>query len=635
MKAVIAHLLLLSVLSASTPLLAMDWLKETPVLQAKLQSGELPPVAQRVPDDVQVVQLREDQSPGEHGGQLRLLMGKQKDIRQMVIYGYARLVGYTPELEIKPDLLKQIDVVEGRIFTLHLRKGHKWSDGHPFTSEDFRYYWEDIANNPELSKSGPPRTLVIEGELPRVEFPDAHTVRYSWKAPNPYFLTALAGAVPLYIYKPAHYLRQFHPRYQDAEVLAQRIKEDGKRTWMGVHFNRDRPYKATNPDLPTLQPWINVTPPPAERFIFERNPYYHRVDQNGRQLPYIDSVAIGIGSSGLVPAKTGAGDSDLQARYLRMDSYTFLKTTAKRNDFDVRLWQTAKGAHLALYPDLNTNDPVYRELLRDVRFRRAMSLAIHRYEINQVVYFRLVQESNNTVLVESPLYKPEYQNDWIQYDIAHANRLLDELGLLERDDRGVRLMADGRPLEIVVQTAGESTEQTDVLELIHDSWLKAGIKLYSIPSTREVFRNRIFSGDAIMSIWTGLENAIPTAESSPMELAPTSKYQYQWPQWGAHYESGGTSGEKPDMPAALELLDLIDQWTHAATHDKRVEVWHRMLEINREQMFTIGIVNHVPHPVVVSDFLHNVPDTGFYDLSPGAYFGIYKPDTFWFDEARR
>ena len=343
MKAFITHLLLLSALSASTPLLAMDWLKETPMLQAKVESGELPPVAQRVPDDAKVVQLRKDQSPGEHGGQLRLLMGKQKDIRQMVIYGYARLVGYTPDLEIKPDLLKQIDVVEGRIFTLHLRKGHKWSDGHPFTSEDFRYYWEDIANNPELSKSGPPQSLVIDGELPQVEFPDAHTVRYSWQAPNPYFLTALAGAAPLYIYKPSHYLRQFHPRYQDAEVIAQRVEEEGKRNWMGVHFNRDRPYKATNPDLPTLQPWVNVTSPPAERFIFERNPYYYRVDQNGRQLPYIDSVAIGIGSSGLVPAKTGAGESDLQARYLRMDNYTFLKTTAKRNDFDVRLWQTAKG----------------------------------------------------------------------------------------------------------------------------------------------------------------------------------------------------------------------------------------------------------------------------------------------------
>jgi len=635
MKRFIGHFLLLLTLCSSGSLFAEDWLKETPSLLAKVQSGELPGVAQRVPEDLQLVKLQADQSRGEHGGQMRLLMGKQKDIRQMVIYGYARLIGYTPELELKADLLKSVDVVEGRIFTLHLRKGHKWSDGHPFTSEDFRYYWEDIANNPELAKSGPPRALLVDGKLPQVEYPDAHTVRYSWHAPNPYFLVALADASPLYIYKPAHYLRQFHARYQNAEVLEKMVADEGKRNWMGVHVNRDRPYKATNPELPTLQPWMINTFPPSQRFIFERNPYYHRVDENGRQLPYIDSVVIGIASSGLIPAKTGAGESDLQARYLRMDNYTFLKSTAKRNNFDVRLWQTAKGAHLALYPDLNTNDAGYRELMRDVRFRRALSLAINRYEINQVVYFRLVQESNNTVLAESPLYKPEYQNDWIDYDIAQASRLLDELGLRQRDSRGVRLMADGRPLEIVVQTAGESTEQTDVLELIHDSWLKAGIKLYSIPSTREVFRNRIFSGDAIMSIWTGLENAIPTAENSPMALAPTSKYQYQWPQWGAWYESGGTSGEEPDLPAARELLALSNEWSLADTHEKRVQIWHRMLEINRDQMFTIGIVNHVPHPVVVSNYLNNVPQTGFYDISPGAYFGIYKPDTFWFDEARR
>ena len=89
-------------------------------------------------------------------------------------------------------------------------------------------------------------------------------------------------------------------------------------------MQKDRPYKATNPDLPSLQPWVNTTHPPSERFIFERNPYYHRIDENGRQLPYIDSIAVNIASSKLVPAKTGADESDLQARYLRMDNYTFL-----------------------------------------------------------------------------------------------------------------------------------------------------------------------------------------------------------------------------------------------------------------------------------------------------------------------
>ncbi len=610
-------------------------LQETPLFAQLVEVGLLPPVSERVPEQLQIVRLDGDKSAGEHGGQLRLLMGKQKDIRQITIYGYARLVGYTPDLELKADILESYEVFENRIFTLRLRRGHKWSDGHPFTSEDFRYYWEDIANNPELSIGGPPKILIIDGESPVVEYLDKYTVRYSWSKPNPYFLTALAGALPLYIYKPAHYLRQFHARYQNQETLAKWMAKFNKRSWQSVHFNRDRPYKATNPELPSLQPWVNQTKPPSERFIFKRNPYYHRVDENGRQLPYIDTIVVNIASSKLVPAKTGADESDLQARYLRMDNYTFLKIASKRSKFDVRLWQTAKGAHMALYPNLNTNDIVYRRLMQDVRFRFALSHAIHRYEINQVVYFGLVQESNNTVLPQGPLFKPDYKTKGIEFDLARANRILDELGLNQRDDRGIRLLSDGRPLEILVQTAGESTEQTDVLELIHDSWLQAGIKLYSIPSTREVFRNRIFSGDAIMSIWSGLANALPGADSSPMDLAPTSKYQYQWPKWGSYYESGGKSGEAPEIPAVRQLVELNDRWTEAGSREERESIWHQMLAINRDQMFTIGIVNSVPHPVVVSEYLHNVPIKGFYDISPGAYFGIYKPDTFWFDEVRR
>ncbi|MFT7556823.1 MAG: peptide/nickel transport system substrate-binding protein, partial [Planctomycetota bacterium] len=426
-------------------------LVETPSLAERVAAGKLPPVGERLPQQMKIVPLTGDQQNGEHGGQLRMLMAKQKDIRQIIIYGYARLIGYDRDLNLQADLLESYSVFENRVFTLHLRKGHKWSDGHPFTSEDFRYYWEDDANNPELSKGGPPKELRIDGELPKVEFPDAYTVRYSWSSPNPYFLPALAGPRPLYIYKPAHYLRQFHARYQSSETIDALIEKYDKRNWMGVHIDRDRPYKATNPDLPSLQPWVNSTYPPADRFIFDRNAFYHRVDSNGRQLPYIDQIVVNTASGKLIPAKTGANETDLQARYLRMDNYTFLRAAAKQHGFDVRLWQTSKGAHIALYPNLNTQDLSYRALLQDVRFRHALSHSINRHEINQVVYFGLVSESNNTVLKESPLYKKKYQTDSIEFDLAKANRLLDELGLNKRDDRGVRLMADGRPLEILVQ----------------------------------------------------------------------------------------------------------------------------------------------------------------------------------------
>ena len=614
--------------NASTPI-------ETEFLADKVASGQLPSVLNRLPAQPKIVSFEGEFKPGKHGGQLRLLMGKQKDIRQITIYGYSRLVGYTPDLVLEADILESVDIEEGRIFTLHLRKGHKWSDGHPFTSEDFRYYWEDIANNSEISKGGPNKRLLIDGESPKVEFIDELTVRYSWSQPNPFFLPALAGPSPLYIYKPAHYLRQFHQRYQTKEQLAALVEKYKSRNWVGVHVNRDRPYKATNPDLPTLQPWVNTTFPPSERFVFERNPFYYRQDSNGRQLPYIDSIVINIASGKLIPAKTGADESDLQARYLRMDNYTFLKQAEKRSHFKVRLWSTAKGANTALYPNLNNKDPVMGSLLQDVRFRKALSLAIHRHEINQVVYFGMALEGNNTVLPASPLYKPEYQTSSAVFDLEQANQLLDELGLVKRDDRGVRLLSDGRPLEILIQTAGESTEDTDILELVHDSWLKAGIKLYTIPSTREVFRNRIFSGDAMMSIWSGMANGLPNANSNPAPLAPTSRYQYQWPQWGQYYQTGGKGGLKPEMKEITQLMKLNNDWRMATEKSEREVIWHKMLEIHRQQIFSIGIIAGVKHPVVVNNSLHNVPLNGFYDIEPGAYFGIYKPDTFWFSEDRR
>jgi peptide/nickel transport system substrate-binding protein len=606
-------------------------LTEVPSLTDAVRTGQLPPIQQRVPETPAMVSYQATgKTPGRHGGELRLLMGKARDIRMMVVYGYARLIAYDERFELFADLLERYEVEDNRVFTFYLRPGHRWSDGHPFTTEDYRYYWEDVANNKDLSPFGPTRALLVDGKPPKVEIINETTVRFRWNKPNPFFLPALAGPRPLFIYLPAHYLKQFHARYTKAADLKQKVAQAGTRNWAGLHHRLARMYKFDNPDLPTLHPWVNTTRPPSERFIFKRNPYYHRVDSNGKQLPYIDRVIINISSSSLVPAKTGAGDSDLQARYLRLDNYTFLKAGEQRNDYSVRLWRTAKGSQMALYPNLNTNDLVWRELLHEVRFRRALSLAIHRHEINQVIYFGLVLESNNTVLPESSLFRPEFQQSWTEFDLKRANALLDELGLTHYDDRGIRLLPDGRPLEIIVQTAGESTEETDVLELIHDSWMQAGIKLYTRPSQREVFRNRTFSGDTIMAVWAGLSNGIATADMSPEELAPTSQQQLQWPKWGQYIETRGRSGQSPTISSVEQLSRLNEQWRIADTREERKRIWHAMLKTHADQQFTIGTVYGVRQPVVINNRLRNVPEEGIYNWEPGSYFGIYRPDTFWF-----
>lgn len=627
--AVLASLLVILAFSAT----AAPRLIETPSLVKAVSSGKLPAVAQRIPGTPWIVDLKKQGGElGRHGGSLRMLMGRQKDIRMITAYGYARLVGYDADLKIVPDILERIDVVDHRIFTLHLRKGHKWSDGHPFTTEDFRYFWEDIANNDKLSPFGPPKVMVVDGEKPRFEIIDETTVRYSWTNPNPYFLPRLAGSSPLYIYRPAHYLKQFHGSHVERKKLKRRARKSRARNWATLHTRKDHQYRFDNPDLPTLQPWMNTTPRPARRFVFKRNPFYHRIDTAGRQLPYLDQLTVVIASGKLVPTKTGVGESDLQGRHIRFDNFTFLKEGAKQHGYYVRLWRTARGSKVALYPNLNAEDPVWRGLLQDVRFRHALSLAIDRHEINQVVFFGLAREGANTVLRESPLFKREYLDAWSKFDPAQANRLLDEIGLTKRNDRGLRLLPDGRPIEIIIDTSGESTLETDVLELIHDTWLKVGIKLHARPSQREVFRNRVFAGLAIMSVWAGLENGMPRPDMSPGELAPTYQHQLQWPKWGLNFDTSGKAGEKPTLPEARELVALNNAWRSSKTSAERERIWHRMLRIHADRTFTIGVVAGVLQPIVINRRLRNIPVEGMYNWDPGAYFGMHRPDTFWFAE---
>jgi peptide/nickel transport system substrate-binding protein len=603
-------------------------LQETPSLAAEVAQGALPPVTDRIPREPALAEL---ETIGRPGGTLQMLMASPKDTRMMVVYGYARLVAYTPALALVPDMLEAVDVAEGRSFTLHLRAGHKWSDGKPFTSEDFRYWFEDVAQNPELTPSGLPMALLPNGEPPQFTVLDERTVRYSWSQPNPLFLPALAGADPLFIYCPAHYLKQFHKKYADQEALTALIKAASARNWSALHNKMDAMYRNDNPDMPSLEPWVLKTRPPADRIVFERNPYYYRVDGAGHQLPYIDRVVFSIASSKIIPAKTGAGESDLQARYLSFDDYTFLKAGEEANAYKVRLWRTGPGSQLALYPNLNVDDEVWRGLLRDVRFRRALSLATDRHEINQVIYFGLALEGQNTVLPESPLYRPEYRSAWAGYDIDEANRLLDLIGLKLGSD-GVRQLPDGRPADIVVEDSGESTEKSDVLELVRDSWRNICIRLFSRPMQLTLFRRRVFSGQTLMSIDKGIENGLATADMSPSEFAPTAQEQLEWPKWGQYMETKGKAGEAPDLPQATQLKHLYKEWLADSGSDDHARIWHQMLRIWAEEVYSIGTVAGVQQPVVVSARLRNVPSDGVYNWDPGAHFGIYKPDGFWFDQ---
>ncbi|WP_299870309.1 ABC transporter substrate-binding protein [uncultured Hoeflea sp.] len=620
--------------AAATPAVARATPIEPEFFMDMVGKGALPPVKDRLPSVPRVINLAEKgRLPGKHGGNVRMLIGRQKDIRLMTINGYARLVGFDEQLNLQPDILESYEQVDGRIFTFRLRAGHRWSDGSPFTSEDFRYTWEDVLTNKKLRRRGLPREFLSDGRPPVFEVIDEQTVRYTWDTPHPGFLQSLASAQALTLAMPSAYMKQFHVDYVGEEKVAEAIEKYRVETWPDLHTKLSRSYRPENPDLPTLDPWRNTTLPPAQQYIFERNPYFHRVDENGRQLPYVDRFLLNVSSSDIISAKTGAGETDLQITHLDFSDYTFLKSAEDIHPVDVNLWKRVQGSRIALFPNLNCADPVWREFLRHRDVRCALSIAINRREINMVSFFGLAKESADTVLQESPLYKPNYALAWAQFDPDEANALLDRAGYSKRNDAGVRLLPDGRPIDIVIETAGESTLETDVLELVTDHWRAIGLAPFIRVSQRDIFRSRAIAGETTMAVWVGLDNGVPTADMTPAGLAPTADDQMQWPLWGMNHITQGKEGLPVDMPAAKRLLDLLHAWERSTESSEREVIWHEMLAIRAENVFSIGIVNAALQPIVHSSRLRNVPAEGLYGFAPTCYFGVYMPDTFWFDES--
>ena len=595
----------------------------------QVKSGALPPVDKRIPQQPWVVkEFAGGDGPGQQGGQINTLIASARDTRLMTVYSYTRLIVYDDKFKLKPDILESYEEKDGREFTFKLRAGHKWSDGQPFTTEDFRFFWEDVASNKDLSSGGPNVELLVDGQPPKVEIIDPLTIRYTWDKPNPYFIESQARAAPLFLFRPAHYLKKFHAKYTpEAEIL--KSARGAQQSWVSIYRRLDVMYPNDNIDMPTLNPWVGITPSPAQRFVYLRNPYYHRIDEKGQQLPYVDRMIFTVAATNLVPAKAGLGEADLQPRYLNMRDYTFLQKSAQTSGMNVRLWEAGSGSQLALYPNLTANDPEWRKLMRDVRFRRALSLAIDREELNQVVYIGLAKPSNNTIMPRSELFKPEYATKWADYDPKLANKLLDEVGLTKKDSQGFRLLPNGRPATIVVEHASEETEDNDTLALIADNWKKIGIKMLSKPQTRDNLRLRTSSGEALMTAFAGVVTAAPTPNTSPKEFAPTMLGGLQWSRWGMFVESKGKQGEKCDLASACKLLDYVKEWETGATVEDRRKAWDKILTSNADEVFSIGTVNGVRQPIVVGPKIRNVPKEAYYAWDPGGYIGLYQPDTFW------
>jgi len=371
-----------------------------------------------------------------------------------------------------PNLAAGYEISDDKtVITVYLRPGAKWSDGHPFTSEDIRFMYDDMHNT---EPAGQVYTWHATGRILQTEVIDDYTIKLICPGGigvTPMSLASWNGS-QTNAYQAAHYLKKWHITYnEDAEKIA---KEEGFDTWYEC-FNSHSVWFGNNLDLdlPKMTPWYPVQQTTTTE-LHERNPYYWAVDEAGNQLPYIDSAIVQIVDPEVYQLKVSGGEADIAWSGLSFDNVALYMSSADSGNYGVELHPGALGNAVALMPANAYYDPAERELWKNVKFRQALSVAVDREDINESVYSGYGVPRQCAPLPSTSFYKEEWGEYYAQYDPALANKLLDEVGLNKKDSDGHRLRPDGKLLSIVMQYYTDTDLPT--LELVREYWEAVGLK---------------------------------------------------------------------------------------------------------------------------------------------------------------
>jgi peptide/nickel transport system substrate-binding protein len=598
--------------------------KESPLLAERVAEGRLPPLKDRLPSDPLVV--RPYERPGIYGGTWHLMHDNPDLGMYKMIAGYATMMRWRADcMGIEPGLARSWEFNrDGSELTIHLRHGIKWSDGVEYTSEDFAF-WYQLCTDPR-EKFKPPYWCLVNGRPMRVEAPDKYTIVMRFAGPNWFVPLHLATGfwwADEYVC-PKHYMMQFHPdlnrKYRDF-----------------VEFDR-RNESYANPDRPTLWPWrLARIEDGGNRIKLERNPYYWMVDTLGRQLPYIDHVESSLVLDPQVRVlKVLAGEVDCQFRRLELRDLALFVQGQKRGGYHILRWKSASGADTSVLLNWSAPDPVLRPLIRDKRFRRALSLAIDRDKCNEIAWRGLGVPQQATVSRESwhfqdPAGKKlfdEWAHNYADFDLPRANRLLDDMGLTKRDPAGYRLRPDGRRLSLTLEVSADaqSGPEPDDALIIRDGWEKLGIEVLIITPPGAEFSNRLALGLYTASTFGEAEMDLFTY---PDWVFPTED-KYWHPAVGKWYKTGGKEGEAPTGPVKA-LLDIYDRIKTEPSLEKRHKLVQDAVRIHiNEGPFNLGTAAREPVLVIVKNNMHNVPPTGI--LGPWAVSGPASsfPEQFYF-----
>ncbi|MFH1730203.1 MAG: ABC transporter substrate-binding protein [Planctomycetota bacterium] len=610
---------------------------EAPELAALVKEGKLPPVDERLPKEPLVVPVVE--RIGKYGGTWRRAFtgpadGQNIDRLQHDHVIYYDLDGYT----LVPHIAKSWEVKDGgRVFEFKLRKGMKWSDGHPFTADDFVFAHNDILLDDELVPVKP-MWMRPGGKICEITKVDETTFRYTFAEsyyvfPDFYGSAVVAGQSAAGrslagAYAPAHYLKQFHRKYVSEQELKKKVKEAGLDNW--VQLLKQRSAADLNRNLPVVGPWKMVEPITGQLFTLERNPYYWAVDPEGNQLPYIDRITMHLTQNlEVLNLRAIRGDIDMQHRHIQLAKVPVLKQNADQGNYRVLFWRSQSGSACGIFLNQTYEaDPEVGRWFRNKDFRIALSHGVDREAINELVFLGTGTPRAFLCAPDSPYYPgPEYENLYATLDPKKANAVLDRIGLAKKDGEGFRLRSDGKgPLVLTVAVTGDAFfDYPGAAELLAEQWAKIGLKIHVSVEERSVSGARGVANEQQITLWeTG-------ASDAPFFTAPVGTGCAYAPMIGAWYDSGGEKGVEP-TGIFRQMLDLYEK-SLVLPPEQRIELGRKLWGLHAENLFVIGTVGRSPAfngVVVVKNNFRNVPDEAPNNSllqNPGPA----RPEQFFFD----
>lgn len=583
--------------------------QEAPSLAERVAKGELPAVDQRLPKNPLVIPVVSE--VGTYGGTWRRGFIGPSDYNNWVRVVYDALLRFNATGDkIEPFIAESYSSNEDfTVWTVKLREGSKWSDGQPFTSADIMFWYNDVALNTEMSPKPPSWILNKDGSTAKVEAPDEVTVVFTYNSTNTAFPLELAnkdgGDRTIAPFLPAHYMKQFHATYADAAKLNELITAGGFKGW--TQLFAAKAFTPDNPERPAMSAWVPVTGLSDQvAFRAVRNPYFVGVDPEGHQLPYIEEVVLTYyADRETLNLDAIAGKIDLQNRHINTPNYPVFLENAEKNGYRVVNLPSFGGSFVLIF-NLTFEDKDVRALYNTDAFRQGLSVAIDRAAINELAWLGL-GEARQAV---PPPYHPYYPGDeyafaFTQYDVAMANKLLDEAGLTQRDGENFRLMPNGSPLNMVIEgmTGGQGI---DSLEIIRQNWQAVGVRTTINLYERSLFFERSNANQHMMSFWQMDTSAFPFSanpKTQPSKASGISDWGRLWTLW---YQSGGTSGEEP--PQFIKDLENLHLKGQTVGPEEQVKIAQEIYRIWGKQLYHIGTIGMTPAVFIINSKIRNFPE---------------------------